>query len=275
MLKIYRHKSLAVFLFVLLVLVFYLQSVNNVRHHLDNRPSTERAEAFILSPAFLEIAAGEFKGLMADYLLLKGVTFLGGRYETTESDLETIHTLFKQSLTLDPYFLQTCYLTQAYLAWGNKKVEAAIDLLKISNEHRYWDWNPSFFIGFDYYYFLNDNLTASTYLMEASKNPGAGPLPGFLAARLSQEGGETETAILFMESMYDTIEDESGLKQIDMRITALKGVLVIEKAISAFEANYNREPDNLQELVSSGILQKLPENPYKKPYALEDGVIIF
>ena len=275
MLTIKKSRSAFTALLVLLTGFLYLCSFQNVRNYLDNLPSSERAEAVSVPPVILEIAAGEFKGLMADYLLLKGITFLGGRGAATDSDMEAIHTLFKQSLTLDPYFLQTCYLTQAYLAWGGKKVEKAIELLKISYTHRDWDWNPGFFIGFDYYYFLNDNLAASKYLMDASQKPGAGPLLAMLGARLSQKGGQTETAIAFMKSMYPTIEDDGTRKQIDIRLEALSGVLIIEKAMAGFEARFNRPPQDIDELVSTGILEKIPDNPYKKPFSIKNGIIFF
>jgi hypothetical protein len=275
MLTFNRSRKFFTFLIGISVLLVYLYSSRQVHRYLENTPSTERAEAFILSPAFLEIAAGEFKGLMGDYLILKGVSFLGGRYDTTESDLDAIQTLFKQSLTLDPYFLQTCYLTQAYIAWQGKRAEAAIELLEISNKYRDWDWNPGFFIGFDYFYFLNNNLAAAEYLMEVSKKPGAGTLPALLASRLSQKGGETQTSILFMKSMLDTIEDDVTRKQFEMRLAALEGVYIIERAITVFKSRFNRPPDDLGELVTSKILEKLPDNPYKKPFTLEDGIIVF
>jgi hypothetical protein len=270
-----KSKIAWVSLTILLVGCLYAYSFHNVHRYLNNRPSSDQAKALAVSPVLLEIVSGEFRGLMADYILLKGITFLGGRWETTDSDLDAIHTLFQQSLTLDPYFLQTCYLTQAYLAWGGVKVEQAIDLLKVSHVHRYWDWNPGFFIGFDYYYFLGDNITASKYLMETSKRPGAGSLIALLGARLSQKGGETETAIAFLKSMYPTIEDENTRKQVDKRLEALEDVLIIEKALAVFESQFNRPAKNLEELVSSGILENIPENPYEKPFTLEDGVIVF
>ncbi len=268
--KIFFTSSIA-----LCVVIVYGYSFQKVHDYLDKLPSSERAEAFILSPAFLEIAAGEFKGLMADYLLLKGASFLGGRWETTDSDMAAIYTLFKQSLTLDPYFLQTCFLTQAFLAWRGNKAKEAIELLDISNNHRDWDWNPGFYIGFDYYYFLNENLMASKYLMEASKKPGATPLLAMLAARLSQKGGQTEAAIAFMKSMRFQTDEDLIKKQIDMRIKALEGVRIIEKGILRFKLKFNQSPKTIDDLLTAGVLSELPENPYKKPFLLEDGVIEF
>ncbi|MBA2880637.1 tetratricopeptide (TPR) repeat protein [Desulfosalsimonas propionicica] len=212
---------------------------------------------------------------MADYLLLKGVSFLGGRHETTERDMNAIHTLFKQSLALDPYFLQTCYFTQAYLAWHGEKYKDAIELLKISNNHRSWDWQPAFFIGFDYHYFLNDNIKASKYLMEAAKKPGASPFLANLAARLSQKGGQTEAAIAFLKSMRLQTKDELVKEQLNKRIKALEEVKILEKGIARYKEKFSRPPQSLDDLVNSGILSGLPENPYGKRFVFKDGEIEF
>lgn len=229
----------------------------------------------MVSPALLEIWAGEFKGLLADYLLLKASVFLGGRYETTDSDREAVYTLFRQSLALDPYFFQTCYYIQGFLPWEGKKPKEAIDLLKICKKHRYWDWTPCFFIGFDYLYFLNDNLAASRYLMEGSKLPHAPLLLGMLGARLAQKGGQTESAIAFLKTMYETTDNETTKKQIGMRIEALTGALVLEKGIKQFKEKVGRSPNRLEELLTAGILKELPQNPYKKPYTYKSGIIEF
>jgi hypothetical protein len=250
-------------------------SASRVKHYQTHIPSSQRASAFMVSPALLEIAAGEFKGLLADYLLLKASAFLGGRYQTTDSDREAVYTLFRQSLALDPYFFQTCYYIQGYLPWEGKMPKKAIELLEICKKHRYWDWNPCFFIGFDYFYFLHDHLAASKYLMEGSKRPDAPLLLGMLAARLAQKGGQTEAAIVFLKSMYDTTDNQDTKKQIKQRIDALTGVLILEKGIAQFKGRFGRPPKKLEELVTAEILEKLPHNPYQTPYTYENGQIGF
>jgi hypothetical protein len=229
----------------------------------------------MVSPALLEIAAGEFKGLLADYLLLKASTFLGGRYQTTDSDREAVYTLFRQSIALDPYFFQTCYYIQGYLPWEGKMPKKAIELLEICKTHRYWDWNPCFFIGFDYFYFLHDNLAASKYLMEGSKRPDAPLLLGMLGARLAQKGGQTEAAIIFLKTMYETADNKDTKKQIKQRIKALTGVLILEKGIEQFKERFGHPPKKLEELLTAEILEQLPQNPYQTPYTYENGQIGF
>ena len=233
------------------------------------------ATASQLPPEVIRALAGEFKGIVANYLLLEAATAIGAQNKQTTEDWEAISRLFKQSMALDPYFKQTYYLIQATLPWETQQYDLTIELLNTSKKHRPRDWVPGFFIGFDYFYFLKDNLNGSKYLMEASKKPGASPLLGLLGARLSQKGGQTKAGIVFLKTMYGNEENKDIKKQIKQRINALEGVLILEKAIEKFTLKFDRSPQKLDELIISDILPALPENPYKKPYVLNDGIIEF
>ncbi|RLC20928.1 MAG: hypothetical protein DRH93_12735, partial [Deltaproteobacteria bacterium] len=224
------------------------------------------ASASQLSPEVIRSLAGEFKGIMADYLLLEAATVIGAQNKLNVEDWNAISRLFKQSMALDPYFKQTYSLVQSTLPWEAKMPEKAIELLKISSLHRSWDWQPDFYIGFDYYYHFNDNLNGSKYLMEASKNPGASPLLGLLGAHLSQKGGQTKAGIAFLRTMYENEENEDTKKQIKQRMDALEGVLILEEAIEKFTVKFDRSPKNLDELITAEILSAIPKNPYYDAY---------
>ena len=267
-------KPLHIALFALLI-IFYSFSAARVKEYRAYAPSSSRASAMLVAPEIIKIAAGEFKGILADYLLLKASVFLGGRYEAAENDWIAVYHLFKQSLALDPYFFQTCYFIQANLPWEAKMPQKAVELLEISREYRYWDWQPGFYIGFDHFHFLNDNLTASRYLMETSKMPNAPTLLGLLGARLAQKGGKTEAGIIFLQAMYKNTDDKKTRRQINVRIEALQGVLVIEKAIEKFVSKFGNPPQSLDEMVEVGIIAQLPKNPYKKHFDYKDGIIGF
>jgi hypothetical protein len=235
------------------------------------------ATASQLSPEVIRSLAGEFKGIMADYFLLEAATVIGARNKLNAEDWKAISRLFKQSMALDPYFKQTYYFMQATLPWEAKMPERAIELLKISSQHRSWDWRPDFYIGFNYFYHLKDNLNGSKYLMEASKKPGASPFLGLLGARLSQKGGQTKAGIAFLRTMYENEKNEDTKKQIKQRMDALEGVLILEKAIEKFTLEFDRSPKKLDELIVMGILTAMPENPYSDTYFYDykTGIIAY
>jgi len=249
--------------------------VEGLRNQLD---PTQTVSALLVRPEVLEIVSGEFRSLLADYLLLKASVYLGGRYSNPDANKRAVSTLFRQSAALDPYFFQTCYYVQGYLPWWKGDMpKDAIETLEVFKEHRDWDWQPAFFIGFDYFYFLKDNLTASRYLMEASTVSGAQPFLGPLGARLSQRGGDTRASIAFLKAMYASTESESAREEIKRRIEALKGVLVLENGISRYASKFGSPPESLEQLVETGIMESLPHNPWRPDgrYLYEDAKIEF
>ena len=103
---------------VAVLVIGFLFSSAKVHEYRSNLPMEQtRAEAFMVDPTLLKIVGGEFKGLMADYLVLKAAIFRGGAYETTLEDWEAMYVLFKQSIELDPYFFMTGYYVQGLMAW--------------------------------------------------------------------------------------------------------------------------------------------------------------
>ncbi len=215
----------------------------------------------------LGMAAGEFKGIAADYLLMEVGAFLGSRQEASPEDWERVSTALEQSLMLDPYFQQTYLYVQAFLTWQAKMPEKAVELLKISAQHRPWDWRPPYYIGFDYYFFLKDFDNASRYFLEAGKVEGAPVLLPLLGARFAVKSGRTEVALRLLESMLDdpTLE-ETERKEISQRIEAMKGVLYLKAALASYKEKEGRLPDSLEELIEKDIIKKTPSNPYASEY---------
>ncbi|MCD6562039.1 MAG: hypothetical protein J7L16_09825 [Deltaproteobacteria bacterium] len=229
-----------------------------------------RAEAMSLSPVFLKIVGGEFKGLWADYLLLKASVFIGGYSRSIPQDWEAVYLLFKQSLALDPYFFSTCYYTQGILAGRESMHEKAIELLEISRKHRFWDWEPGFYVAFDYFYYLRDNLKAAGIMRETAKLKGAPPIVATLGARFAQESGETRTAIAILKIMYDRARDKDIKARLEKRIMAHLGILTLERAVGRFTRKYGRRPSSLNELTEKGIINKPPENPFGSSFLYDN-----
>ncbi len=275
-----KKKEAFVF-FILLVMgtVVYLAGAIRVQEFRKNLEPTQTVSALHIHPKVLEIVSGEFRSLLADYLILKASVYLGGRNSNPDSCKKAVSTLFRQSATLDPYFFQTCYLVQGYLPWWKDDfIKQGIDILELERRNRDWDWQPGFFIGSDYFYFLKDNVTASKYLMEVGEKYPAAESLGLLGARLAQRGGETIASIAFLKTMHAGTENDNAKDEIERRILALGGILKLEKAIVRFKSMFfGHPPDTLEQLVESGILEKLPKNSCHPDgtYAYINGKIDF
>ena len=255
---------------IALLVTAYGFSYSSVVSYRDKQPrETKRAQALAVDARVLKIISGPFKGIMADYLLLKASIFMGGAWEVTPEDWNAVYLLLKQSLALDPLFFQTGYYTQGLLAWRKGMHEKAVELLKYHAEKRYWDWEPMFYLGFDYFYYLKDNEKAVKYMRMAAERPGAPLIATTLAARLAQRGGQTLTAIALLKEMYAQANSKALKDLYAKRLKAHLAIYEIEQTIERFRREKGHNPGSLEELVGSGILPALPDNPFGDHFIYE------
>ncbi len=266
----------------------YAASYHALLQQRSNTKQTVQSNSGIwnLPPIALLALAGEFKGLMADYLTMEAGAQLGtqvirkpeGGFQVVKKqyDWPNIHQLFVASQTLDPSFAQTYIVAQGWLPWDAHMVTETQKILQVAAKNRPWDWQPTHVRGFNTYYFLKQPGEAGKIFLEAAKTPNAPLFLTILGARLAQKGGETETAIVIMKSMLANKDpEEPGYTDMVDRLHALEGVLVIEQAIHKYKQTMGRKPSTLTELTGSSILPTLPPNPYNLDYCMDSAGIIY
>lgn len=283
-------RRLTTHLFVALALVsFYALSYNALLQQRSEIDKTEKHSSGIwnLPPVALLALAGEFKGIMADYLTMEAGAHLGTELTRNpdgglmvikkQYNWPNIHRIFVASQTLDPSFAQTYMVAQGWLPWEPAgMVEETQNILEIAAKNRPWDWQPYHSMGFNTYYFQNNPGEAGKLFLEAAKTPNVPFFLPILGARLAQKGGETQTAIVIMKSMLaDKNPEEPGYTDMLDRLHALEGVLVIEQAALRYEKSTGRKPSSLAELTASGTLAALPPNPYNLDYCMDTAGVIY
>ena len=254
--------------------VFAIPKVSLERDNLRQKEGI----GLVMPSAVAQIVALEFKGLFADAIFSKAMTYYGGKLirkeEPTDEEWNWIYRNMDVATDLDNYFLDPYYFGAINLSWGANKVNDANALLGKAFRYRDWDWTIPFYLGFNYFYFLQDNEKAAFYLMEASKKQRAGTLLPTLAARLAYQGKKTENAIIFLQEILKKTDDETVKKAYEKRLNALKGILFLEKAVAAYQDKFKAQPNKLDELIAKGIISALPQDPYGgKFYLHKDGSI--
>lgn len=235
----------------------------------------------VMPPALARLTAGEFKGLMADFMTIEAASAIGSylmQPGVRMKDLppqawDIIYEILETSQMLDPYFSDNYRLVQPFFAWEAQRPQQAIDFLKKGLKARDWDWEIPFFIGFNYFYFLDDKVAASLYLKEAYSRPGGDGSINLatLSAKLLQQAGKTEVGIVYLEGLLKKENSELQRRSFDMRLWALKGTLIVEKAVAAYNQRFGVLPESIDILVETGVLLNIPENPYKLPYCIDQN----
>ncbi len=273
-----KTKQTLTFVVVLLLLLpGYIVAVNML--HQERTPEQQERDIrnFPFHQDFYYVAAGEFAGLIADFLYLDVAATLGGRRAALldEDEWDKIEKIFTIAVHLDPYFEPTFRAIQAYLTWSAKRPLRAIALLEKVNEKRTWHWMPPFYIGFNHYFFLKDNWKASHSFMEAAERENAPSIIATLGARLAAASGNAAIGINLLQRLMATTENPQEKRMFKQRIEALQGVYILEEAIAKYRGDYGVNPPFLLVLIITGYLDSLPRNPYHPTYFYKDGVVSF
>ena len=266
--------SILVISFAVIGSVFALNTVSLEREKLR----LEEGISLVMPSAVARIAALEFKGIFADIIFSRAMTYYGGKLireeKMTGEEWDWIYKNMELATDLDNYFLDPYYFGAVNLSWGANKVKEANALLEKAFKYRDWDWTIPFYLGFNHFYFLKDNEKASFYLMESARRKISGSLIATLAARLAYQGRRTENAIIFLQEILKKTDDNTIRNSYEMRLNTLKGILFLEKTVIVYRDRFKRQPERLDELIAKGIITAIPKDPYGgKFYIDNDGSI--
>jgi hypothetical protein len=244
--------------------VFLLRKTTDEFKRLPNGKDS----SFMIPAPILKIAALDFRGIASDYLFLNSLVFIGSTAERKERprvkvwEWKWLYYTLDASTSLDPYFLDPYYFANAQLTWDAHMIEENNLLLEKGSKYRDWDPLIPFFIGFNYFYFLQDNLNARIWLLEASRRPDAPSLFASLATKLGYQENRTENAISFIEEMSKRTEDQELKNKYETRLVFLRQVLKVEKAVEAYKKRFGKKPGDIRALIRVGMLHEIPADPY-------------
>ncbi len=269
-------RSLVIAIALVIAAGLHILSLGKAADAMKILPKDE-GQSFVLPSPLLKIAALEFRGLVSDVLFIESMNFIGGAQQRKETpkvkawEWQWWAGILDTATNLDPYFFSPYYYANAFLSWDAGKAEEANLFLKKGSRFRDWDWMLPFFIGFNNFFFLQNDKEAAESLMEASRRPGGDPILASIAARLAFKENRTETAIYFLEETAKNTENINVKKRFETRIQALRSILFLEKAVSLFKKKNGRLPSTIDELVGKNILTKLPKDPYGGEYYVTAG----
>ena len=234
----------------------------------------------ILPSPITKIATLDYDGLASDYLMLKIQSYYGGTLErtelprVTEAEWRWMYDVLTVATDLDPYFFDPYYFANSFFTWDAHMVKETNTLLTKGNRFRDWDWLPSFYIGFNEFYFLHDNAKASEYLMQSSKKPGAAPFLASLAVRLAYNASRTEIAIMFLQQTIDGTKDKLERETLEKRLKTLQRIFFLEKAVATFKTMQGSDPGSLDDLIAQGVVSRIPQDPYGGKFYIDtDGSV--
>jgi len=242
---------------------------------LRDRP-VEIKLGYVPHPQVLRAVLADQRLSFSSWVVIKTLFYYGSLIEKFHQNViirpefANMYQTLQTAIKIDPYNSDAYYFSQASFTWELGRIEEVNHLLEIGMENRTWDESIPFYLGFNHAYFLKDYKRAAEYMSRAAEVSG-NPLYASLAARYFYESAQTNFALVFLDVMIEEATDENVRLMYRLRRDALKAILFLESKLEEFKEKTGREAVSLLELLRTGFVPEIPEDPYGGKFYIDDN----
>lgn len=165
---------------------------------------------------------------------------------------------------LNPAHEDNYYIAAAILPW-NGELDAAQIVLARASRARFFDYQPAFYYAFHLLHFKHDAVGASAWLRAAAEklpNDDERLIMQNMAARWLDKAQDINLAINVVEAMAKQAKRRDFRAYLEQRVARLRSLQQVRAAAASYQQRHGRPLTDLRELVNSGILPALPQDPF-------------
>ena len=163
------------------------------------------------------------------------------------------------------------YIAAAILPW-NGEVDAAEYVLRKASDARSFDWYPLFQYGFLFYHFRHDPATGAQWLLKGVprvKNQQDAWALQNVAAGCIEKGYEIAKAAGLVAPMAENSPRGAFRNYLQVRADRLRDLATLQDAAKRFRDRFGRDVKELGELLSSGMIARIPVDPLGVGFGLD------
>ncbi len=242
----------------------------------DDEPLQE--VLYIPSPKVVKRMSLGYSGVLADIYWTRVVQYFGEKHKAKSKHYVILAPLLEMTTTLDPKLLPAYEFGSVFLAQkppeGAGDPKAAARLVEKGIQENPQAWRLYYDLGYIYWLELNDHAKAADAFERGSKIPGTPTWMRIMAAALAGHAGETETAIYMWTNILNSTNDKSLQANAINRLRCLRvdsEVKILQDRVDEFTKEKGHLPSGWQELISAGMLRRVPVDPKDNPYRLVEG----
>ena len=256
----------AIALGTLIVLQIYLgqwQVVEKKMEHLMYLPDAQ----------YLQLASMGYQELVADALWLQAIQVMGERKVSEEAG-RWLYRAFDIITTLDPKFVRVYEAGGLALTTLVVLPEESNQLLIKGVHHNPTEWRLPFYLGINYFFELSDDAKAAEYMAQASRVPGSPPGLVPIAANMFASARSPQQAVEILATAYQNTTEENAKKLLELRLKIMlneRNLVMLEQAIHRYKSLQGKLPARLDDLVATGLLGQLPQEPGGGQYVYDAG----
>ena len=214
-----------------------------------------------------------FRNVLSDVAWLEAVQ-VAGNLKMAPEDYDRLYELLNVEANFDPKFDIPYLLGGLVLGESPDHAQKALKVFERGKGQYPADWRFPFYTGFTHYFSLGDAVAGGRAMAEAARLPGSPVyLPG-LASRMLSEAREPDVALALLAPIVRQESDPSRRAVLERRIrevTVERDIQTLEKALKSYRKKTGAVPRELSDLVRSGILPDIPEEPNGGRYFVDPG----
>jgi len=242
--------------------------------HVEYVPPAERSEVYLPKPGLAKIAALGFDSAVSDYYWIQAMYAVGAARRDPSRFAPYIGKIIDVVTTLDPWVEHPYRFAAVWLTDSPDSVRKANELLLRAIEYHPEDWRNYFYLGFNQFFFLEENELAAETLEKAIQREGSPVYLPRLVARLRSESADIEAASVFLQEMLQDTPDEEAAAVYQGALDEIaveRMARVLDRARKAYETLHGRDIEKVEDLLlgEHPILNSLPPAvPAEMPLAL-------
>ncbi len=235
------------------------------------------AEIEVALPIFVQVAmaAGD-RYLAANWSVIRALVTETRRMAADEYQI--LAQVQKDASWLNPFHEDNYYIAAAILPWEGQ-VEPTQVILRRATLARFFDYQPPFFYAFNLVHFQGEALAAAEWLRRAARRlPDADErltMENF-AARWLDRSQDLEQAARIVDAMAAESKRKDFSDYLHKRSQRLRDLAVLRRAAVVYGERHGKPPASLQDLLRSGLIEKLPVDPFGSGFSIDaEGAPIF
>ena len=258
-----------------LALVALVASTGWTHARLSAPNGAEQDENFVPRPELVHTASFGFTALAADYYWLQAVQLVGNAGDVSRSATQ-IGKLLDIVTELDPWVDHPYRFGAVWMTDSLRNVQHANDLLRRGIAYHPEDWRDRFYLGFNQFFYLEENEAAAETLEPATRLTGAPPYLPRLVARLRSESDGLDSAAVFLEELARRAPDDSKRAEYEKALDEIeteRRARFLDEARAEYKRRSGRDITAVEDLLAgpSPVLRQIPSEPNGGEWKLNEA----
>jgi tetratricopeptide (TPR) repeat protein len=222
-----------------------------VHASMDTSSAADRGKLRVPDARHARLSALGFDSLVADYYWVQALQLVGSARGAVEDQSDTIAALIDVVTTLDPWVDHPYRFAALWLTRDIPAVRRGSEFLRRAVAYHPEDWRNRFYLGYNHFFYLEENQRAAEVLEPAIGMDGAPTYLGAFVTRLRAEGGNLDTAAFFLKELIrdapDGFHRAEYLKALD-EIETERRARYLDRARTEFWKRHGRDIERPSEL---------------------------